>query len=122
LSNLARKQQYLEPERQQNTQTQQQPSPIHTRRSVTLGEKMLGALFIAFVAIMAINIISTQAAIYKVNRDIQDQQSSIQSQLKANNDLQTQVSDLSQYDRIKKKAEKLGLKLNENNVKVVEGK
>ncbi|MGV3464270.1 MAG: cell division protein FtsL [Heyndrickxia sp.] len=122
MSNLARKQQYLEPERQQNTQTKQHPVPVHTRRSITLGEKMLGVLFIAFVAIMAVKIISTQAAIYKVNKGIQDQQSSIQSQIKANNDLQTQVSDLSQYDRIKKKAEKLGLKLNENNVKVVEGK
>jgi len=122
LSNLARKQQYLEPQRQQNTQTKQQPVSVHTRRSITLGEKVLGALLVAFIAIMAIKIISTQAAIYKVNRDIQNQQSSIQSQIKANNDLQTQVSDLSQYDRIKKKAEKLGLKLNENNVKVVEGK
>ncbi|PKR86961.1 cell division protein FtsL [Heyndrickxia camelliae] len=122
MSNLARKQQYLEPQRQQNTQTKQQPVPVHTRRSITLGEKVLGALLVAFIAIMAIKIISTQAAIYKVNRDIQNQQSSIQSQIKANNDLQTQVSDLSQYDRIKKKAEKLGLKLNENNVKVVEGK
>lgn len=122
MSNLARKQQYLEPQRQQNTQTKQQPVSVHTRRSITLGEKVLGALLVAFIAIMAIKIISTQAAIYKVNRDIQNQQSSIQSQIKANNDLQTQVSDLSQYDRIKKKAEKLGLKLNENNVKVVEGK
>lgn len=122
MSNLARKQPYVEPQRQQNTQTRPQPQPIHTRKSITLGEKMLGILLIAFVAIMAVKIISTQAAIYKVNRDIQDKQSSIGSQIKANNDLQTQVSDLSQYDRIKKKAEKLGLKLNENNVKVVEGK
>lgn len=122
MSNLARKQPYLEPQRQQTTQTRPLPKPIHTRKSITLGEKMLGILLIAFVAIMAVKIISTQVAIYKVNRDIQDKQSSIESQIKVNNDLQTQVSDLSQYDRIKKKAEKLGLKLNENNVKVVEGK
>jgi len=122
LSNLARKQQYLEPQRKPNTQTVPQTQPVHTRRSITLGEKMLGVLLIAFVAVMAIKVISTQAAIYKVNRSIQDVQSSIQNQKKVNNDLKTQVSDLSQYDRIKKKAEELGLKLNENNVKVVEGK
>ncbi|MBS4172419.1 cell division protein FtsL [Bacillus sp. FJAT-49736] len=122
MSNLARKQQYIEPQRQQTTQTNPQVQPIHTRKSITLGEKMLGILLVAFISVMAIKVISTQASIYKVNRDIQDLQSSVQSQKKINNDLKTQVSDLSRYDRIKKKAEKLGLKLNENNVKVVEGK
>jgi cell division protein FtsL len=120
LSNLARKQQYVEPQIQ--FKSQPQPQPIHKRKPITLGEKMLAILLIAFVCFMAIKVISSQAAIYKVNKDIQDVQSTIQSQKKVNSDLEMQVSDLSQYDRIRQKAQKLGLKLNENNVKVVEGK
>ena len=38
---------------------------------------------------------------------------------KQNNELKLQVTELSAYDRIWTKAKELGLKLNENNVKVV---
>ena len=39
---------------------------------------------------------------------------------KINSDLKIQVSELSQYDRIREKAENLGFELNEQNVKVVQ--
>ena len=45
----------------------------------------------------------------------------IDATIKNNTDLSVQVSELSTYDRIWKKAEELGLKLNEQNVKVVPG-
>ena len=120
MSNLARKhqQQFNEPIKQ----TEVQIKKVHRRTKITPGEKILAMLFIAIVAFMAIKIVSAQAAIYEVNKDIQDVQNTIQEQSKFNNDLELQVSDLSRYDRIREKAEEQGLYLNENNVKVVEKK
>lgn len=120
LSNLARKQQqtYVQP----NPKTETQIKPVHKRRKITPGEKLIAGLFIAFVCFMSIKIISTQASIYFINKDIHGLETSIQTKKKVNDDLKMQVSDMSTYERIWKKAKELGLKLNENNVKVVEEK
>ncbi|MGE8204182.1 cell division protein FtsL [Heyndrickxia sp. NPDC080065] len=117
MSNLARKQQqpYIQPK----TNIEKQARTVHKRSQITLGEKLLAGLAIAFVCFMAIKVISTQAAVYQVNKDIQKLESSIQDKKKVNADLEMQVSDLSRYDRIKKIAKELGLKMNDNNVKGV---
>ncbi|WML49346.1 hypothetical protein RCG23_04745 [Neobacillus sp. PS3-34] len=44
--------------------------------------------------------ISNQAKIYSVNKDIQDIQVSMKEQEKVNSDLKDQVSELSTYERI----------------------
>lgn len=119
LSNLARKNQtYVQPKINNETQIK----PVHKRSKITLGEKLLAALLVVFVCFMAIKVISTQASIYKVNNEIQQMETSVQKQKKVNEDLKMQVNDLSRYERIKGIAKKKGLKLNENNVKVVEDK
>lgn len=84
------------------------------------GEKILGLIFGALICIGSVQIVSNQASIYDVNKDIQDMKVSIQEQQKVNSDLEVQVSELSTYERIWAKAKELGLQLNENNVKVVQ--
>ncbi|MGE6258651.1 cell division protein FtsL [Heyndrickxia sporothermodurans] len=119
MSNLARKQQtYVQPK----PTTEIKIKPLHKRSQITLGEKLLAALLIAFVSFMAIKVISTQAAIYSLNKDIQKTESSIQQKIKVRDDLKMQVNKLSRYDRIRAIAKKKGLKLNDKNIKVVEGK
>ncbi|MBO1004929.1 cell division protein FtsL [Pseudogracilibacillus auburnensis] len=120
MSNLAHKhQQYVnEPQKQ----TVVKVKAVKRRSLITPGEKILAMLLIAFVVVMAVQIISAQASIYEVNKDIQDMKTAIEEQQKMNSDLEMQISDLSSYDRVWSKAKELGLKLDENNVRVVEKK
>ncbi len=90
------------------------------KRWFSPGEKILGIAFGALVCFGSIHIISNQASIYELNAEIQDTKEMIREQQKSNSDLSIQVSELSQYDRIKEKARKLGLELNDQNVKVVQ--
>jgi cell division protein FtsL len=116
MANLARQ---LRQEQQQ--QTVRAPKKVFKqRKGLSPGEKILGLVFGALVCIGSIQIISNQSAIYEMNIAIQDTQASIQTQQKSNSDLAIQVSELSQYDRIKEKAKELGLELNDQNVKVVQ--
>jgi len=120
MSNLAR-----ELEQQQKEQQMQdiQKQKRAVRKSwLTPGEKFLSLAFAGLVCLGAVQMISNQAKIYKVNEDIQKVQSSINDQQKVNGDLKVQVSKLSNYNRIADKAKKMGLELNENNVKVVQNK
>jgi cell division protein FtsL len=121
LSNLARKYEQQKVEKT-NQSVQANPKRLsEERRSViTPGEKILVAIFAAVFCFLAVQIVTTQAAIYDVNKDVQHVESTIEKQEKANNDLKLQVSELSTYERILEKAKELGLNLKEKNVKVVE--
>ena len=117
MSNLARQ---VMP---QETHEKKQSIHIHKgkrRAFITPGEKVLSLVFVLFVCFMAVKIISVQASIYDVNKDIQTTQQSIKEQDKANKDLKMQISELSRYERVWEKAKGLGLKLDDKNVKVVE--
>ncbi|MCM3689976.1 cell division protein FtsL [Neobacillus niacini] len=119
MSNLARKFQ----QQQQVEQTVQERTIVKTKKHwLTPGEKIIGIVFTGLVCFGAVNLISNQAEIYQVNKDIQEVQTSINELEKVNNDLQVQVSELSTYERIWEKAKQMGLVLNENNVKVVHEK
>ena len=119
MGNLAREYQ----QQQQIEQTVKEQSKVNTKKYwLTPGEKIIGIAFAGLVCFGSIHLISNQAQIYKVNKEIQEVQTSIKEQQKTNNDLQVQVSELSTYERIWEKAKKMGLELNENNVKVVQGK
>lgn len=120
MANLARKLRQ-EQQPQQMQQPQQAPKKVRKQKSwLSPGEKMLGIAFGAVVCFGSVHIISNQSSIYELNKEIQDTQVTIQEQQKSNSDLTIQVSELSQYDRIKDKARALGLELNEQNVKVVQ--
>jgi cell division protein FtsL len=124
MSNLAREleQQQQQQEKQQPMQDIQIQKKAVKKSWLTPGEKFLSLAFAGLVCLGAVQMISNQAKIYKVNEDIQKVQDSIQNQTKVNGDLKVQVSKLSNYSRISDKAKKMGLELNENNVKVVQSK
>lgn len=118
MSSLARKLQ-----EQQSQQRQHVATPERRRglwHQVTPGEKLIWIIFAALLCFGAVQVISAQSEIYKVNKDIQEVKSSITDMEKVNGDLKVQVKELSNYDRIMLKAKELGLMLNENNVKVVQ--
>jgi len=87
---------------------------------ISPGEKILGITFVALVCFGSVHIISNQASIYQVNKEIQDTKVTVQEQEKSNSDLTIQVNELSQYERIRDKAQELGLTLNDQNIKVVQ--
>ena len=119
MSSLARKFQ----QQQQVERTVQERPIVKTKKHwLTPGEKVIGIVFTGLVCFGAVHLISNQAEIYQVNKEIQEVQTSINEMEKVNNDLQVQVSELSTYERIWEKAKQMGLVLNENNVKVVHEK
>ena len=93
---------------------------LYEKSKISIGELVLLCALALMVSIVGVKIISNQAAIYQVNKEIQQADASIQKQAKVNEDLKVQVKELSEYERIWKKAEEFGLKRNENNVKVVQ--
>lgn len=116
MGNLARKVQ----QEQQRKMVQVPKKEKSNKLWLTPGEKIVGMIFVAILCVGAFQIISTEAAIYEVNKGIQDTKLDIQKQKKVNSDLGMQVEELSSYERIWAKAKELGLKLNDNNVKVVQ--
>jgi cell division protein FtsL len=119
MSNLARE---LEQQKEQQMQEIHKQKKSVKKSWLTPGEKFLSLAFAGMVCLGAVQMISNQAKIYKVNKDIQGVEDSIKNQQKVNGDLKVQVSELSNYKRISDKAKQMGLELNENNVKVVQGK
>ncbi|MFS0782402.1 cell division protein FtsL [Bacillus sp. 1P06AnD] len=115
---LARK---IAADKQQSQQPQTTVTTVVVHKAkVTLGEKVLVVAFALILVFLAVKIVSNQYSIYTINKDIQKAEASVDEQVKENNDLKVQVSELSRYERIWEKASKLGLKLDENNVKVVQ--
>lgn len=115
MSNLARKIQ----QEQQQRMVQAPKKEKKVKVGISPGEKIIGIIFCAALSFGAVQIVANQATIYELNKENQETSSLIQSQIKTNNDLSMQVEELSNYERIWTKARELGLKLNENNVKVV---
>ncbi|RNF40680.1 cell division protein FtsL [Planococcus salinus] len=101
----------------------QNPSrqPVRKRRLITKGEKVLYLSFLAVFVMCALLVLQNQSTIQATTQEIQTIEQSIDEKAKQNTDLSVQVSELSTYERIWSKAKELGLKLNEQNVKVVPG-
>ncbi|KAB2494785.1 cell division protein FtsL [Priestia endophytica] len=87
-----------------------------------LGEKLIYVTFCGFMLFGSIQFISNQAALYEANTNVQKVEEKVKAQKTVNMDLNDQVKELSQYDRILEKAKKLGLEMNADNVKVVSEK
>ncbi|RFU71171.1 cell division protein FtsL [Peribacillus saganii] len=117
MSNYAKKTQehWQSEEPRQSVQT-----VIVHKAKISFGEMTLLLVLALLIAAVGVKIVSNQSAIYDTNKEIQKIEGSIDEQVKINNDLEVQVSELSTYERIWKKAAELGLMLNENNVKVVQ--
>lgn len=87
---------------------------------ITKGEVILLSLLAAAIFIASLFVLSNYSTIQSLNRDVHALQTEIDKHVSANEDLQLQVTELSEPDRILLIAkEKLGLSLNEKNVKVI---
>ncbi|MBM7701767.1 cell division protein FtsL [Metabacillus iocasae] len=113
--------QVKENQHQHQHQEQKQSKRIlkKQRRRISIGEKFIYVGFFAMLLFGAVQIVSNQAALYGVNANIQELEGQIDQQERVNNELKLEVVELSTYERIWTEAKKLGLDLNENNVKVV---
>lgn len=119
MSNLARK---IERKHTFDT-SQQQKHQKHPKVSnrISLGERSLYYATIVGVVFCAYLILSTYASVYMVNKDIHTFEAQIREQATNNEALQLQVRELSAPDRILFIAtEKLGMTLDDKNVKVVQ--
>ncbi|KAB7707966.1 cell division protein FtsL [Bacillus aerolatus] len=118
MTNLAKKQPFIHETKPVPKQKEQQIK----KRLFTPGEKVLFLLFALMICFTGAKVVSTQAALYEINKDIQDVETQIKEQKKTNHDLKVQVSEESTYEKIWKRAKELGLDLSEQNVKVVQPK
>lgn len=122
MSNLARK---LQEQQQVQRQSQplQKPKTEYVRKTrISPGESILWMALVLIICIGGVKIITNAAVIDQANRDVQNIKTTIQEQKKVNEDLKVQIGELSTYERIWQKAKERGLLLDENNVKVVQGK
>lgn len=118
MSNLARKLQQQDYQNEEQKHTVKR-AIIRTKSLLSPGEKVLGIAFIAIICFGGVKIVSNQSEIYQVNKEIQVTQSSINSIEKSNKELDTQVKELSSFERLREVASKLGLDFSKDNVKVV---
>ncbi|MGX9133571.1 cell division protein FtsL [Rummeliibacillus sp. JY-2-4R] len=101
--------------------TGKRTAPKTFKSRITKLEKMIMIVMVATIALIAVANLNTQSTINNTSVEIQNTEMNIDEAKKQNSELSMEVSELSTYDRIWKKAKALGLKLNENNVKVVSG-
>ncbi len=116
-TNLARQLQ-----RQEVRHTEKVQIPKQKRRRITKGEKLFYILFAMGLIFFSIQIISNQASIYQINKEIQNLETELNDQVRVVQELEAQVQDLSKYDRLTEEAKKLGLTNKRENIKVVSTK
>ncbi|MCM3610735.1 cell division protein FtsL [Planococcus sp. MERTA32b] len=114
----ARKETYIQQPAVPHIPNQQ---PVRKKGLITKGEKVLYLSFLAVFVLCALLVLQNQATIQATTHEIQTIENDISEIQKQNTDLTVQVSELSTYERIWAKAKELGLKLDEQNVKVVPG-
>lgn len=117
MSSLARKQfqQSVAPVRRQETQRVLEHRQV--KKGISKGEKIIYSLFLATIVFGLYLIISNFASIYLTNYEIQQNEQFIEEQINVNEGLELQVKELSDPVRILQEAEKMGMVLNEENVR-----
>ena len=109
----------------QRQQEVQQPKKVYKKqtetkkRRITKGEKYIYCLIAGIIFFCSFKIVSNQAAIYQVNKEIQVISSEVTEQTRMTEDLTASVNELLEYDRVLSTAKKQGLEMNKDNVKVV---
>ncbi|TCP29084.1 cell division protein FtsL [Scopulibacillus darangshiensis] len=98
----------------------QQETPVLPKRTVTKGEKLLWSIGALVVMVLAILIVSNQAKLFSASSDISGLENKLDTQSKVNHQLKVEVTELAAPERIIQYAkDKLGLKLDVKNVKVL---
>lgn len=117
MSAIAKKVQEQQYEEQQQLSQQ---TVVIRKAKISIGEVVLLCAIAIMITFACVKIVSNQAAIYETNKEIQQVEATIEEQGKLNDDLKVQVDELSRYERIWDIAAKMGLGLDDNNVKVVQ--
>lgn len=107
-------------EQRQQERVNKSSTVIVEKGRITKGEVMLLTFLALIFFVVSVLVINNYAKIHSLNREVHALESEIENKQRINDDLKLQVTELSEPDRIMKIAkEKLGLTLNENNVKVI---
>lgn len=102
----------------------QQPSKSPQKKRgfrITAGEKLFIFAIVLVIVTLSMSILHIQGEIQTTSMKTQRLEAEVADVQNENVDLKVQVGELSKYERIWKKAQELGLTLNEANVKVVPG-
>ncbi|HJH10308.1 MAG TPA: cell division protein FtsL [Metalysinibacillus jejuensis] len=100
----------------------QKPKAPKKAKKHTPFEKLLLAVFIVAFIGLATLAVSRQVTLYEMTREIKSVELETKAKLQENKELKATLTELSQPERIWKKAESLGLTQSEQNVKVVPAK
>ncbi|MCZ2257116.1 cell division protein FtsL [Sporosarcina sp. G11-34] len=93
-----------------------------SKKWVTTGEKFLYVLLTSILVLFASTILHTGSELNDLNREVSALSSKLDETAKKNIELTVQMKSESTHEKVWEKAKKLGLNLNENNVKVVPGR
>lgn len=117
--NEARNYQTTYPQRTRRTEEQERPKRIVKvkSRKITLGERILACLFGLGVSLALVFIVSYNSNIDSLNRDLQKLEQEIAEQQMINEDLNHQVMEYSNPERILKIAKENGLNIQNTQVK-----
>lgn len=121
MAQTARKYQTYSPAEQPKRQPQQPKKKVVQKKRVHYS--LLEVFSIVGVLVMGLTlslmIIQNSIALHDLNTATRTLQTNIEVQQQKNNELEARILELSNPERILKKAEELGLKLDENNVQVI---
>ncbi|MDT0710243.1 cell division protein FtsL [Mammaliicoccus sciuri] len=109
------------PDEWQEPQLEPQKKKVKKTKVVGISriEKVVYISLITMIALISIYMLSLKMDAYNKKTQIAELDSKIEQQQTTNSDLKTESMKQSSYERIYEKAEDYGLKLNNDNVKVV---
>jgi len=93
-----------------------------SKKWVTTGEKFLYVLLTSILVLFASTILHTGSELNDMNREVSALSGKLDETAKKNIELTVLMKSESTHEKVWEKARKLGLNLNENNVKVVPGR
>lgn len=122
MAQTARKYQEYAPLRQPERQPQQPKKVVIHRKRVhySLVEVFLVVAILVMGLAMALMTIRSSILLHDLNTEAREVKASIEAQTQKNHELDAKILELSNPERILEMASKLGLKLEEKNVKVIQ--
>ncbi|MCP8616610.1 cell division protein FtsL [Salirhabdus salicampi] len=109
---------HIEGRQQERRQKEQVQVKVEKKRWVTRGEKVLYTVFVGFLVVASVLIVSYSSTLDSVNRDIQDLEKQVQQQEERNGMLTAEVKALSEPSRIINIAKEHGLNIKNGQVEL----
>lgn len=113
----ARHWQSVAPERRRQTEPIREPKRHVKKSRITIGEKWLGVMYGVITGLALLYIVSFSSNVDAINRDVQRLENQVVEQETLNANLQHQVMEFSNPDRILTIAKENGLKIQNTKVK-----